>query len=201
MAKKEDMKLPVELRKLFAQPLDELIAGTREETIPMAVEKFKALEESNIKFEFYLVGDIVSIDFLNNDYLKKFIKLCIIDEKTQRKRVEINTSDFFEEYIEFKNPAGAIQKESWPLLKGIVDSKKTTLLMITEGEEDMLVLPLVEVLPIDTEIQPFVFYGQPPITDAEFTVPQGLVVVKVNKRMRRYIKGLVKKMEMFRRSS
>ena len=192
MAKNNDKKMPDDLRKLFAQPLDKLIAGTREETIPMAVKEFRALEESNVKFEFYLVGDIVTIDFLNNDYLKKFIKLCIIDEKTQRKKVEIDTTDFFEEYLEFVNPAGTIQKESWPLLQKIVDSKKTTQLMITEGEEDLLVLPLVEVLPIDTDVQSFVFYGQPPITDSAFTIPQGLVVVKVNKRMQKKVKMYVK---------
>lgn len=193
--------MPLELRKLFAQPLDKLIVGTREETIPMAVEKFKALEESNVKFEFYLVGDIVTIDFLNNEYLKKFVKLCIIDEKTQREKVEVDTKDFFEVYVECINPAGTIQKENWPILKGIVDSKKTTLLMITEGEEDLLVLPLVQVLPIDTEVQVFVFYGQPPITDSDFTVPQGLVVVKVNKRMQKKIKTYLKMMEKFKSSS
>ena len=197
MAKKENKKLPPEVRKLCAEPLDKLIAGTREETISITVKEFKALEASNVKFAFYLVGDIVTIDFLNNEYLKKFIKLCIIDEKTQRKKVEIDTKDFFEEYIEFENPVGTIQKESWPLLKKIVDSNKTTLLMITEGEEDLLVLPLVDVLPIEGDVQAFVFYGQPPITDADFIIPQGLVVVEVNKKIQKYVRHIAKLMEKF----
>ena len=124
--------------------------------------------------------------------MKKFVKLCIIDEKTQRKKVEVNTKGFFEDYHEFENPAGTIQKESWPLLQKIIDSNKTTLLMITEGEEDLLVLPLVELLPIDTDVQSFVFYGQPPRTDSDFTIPQGLVVVTVNKRMQRTVKRYIK---------
>jgi len=195
--KKENMKIPLEVRKKFAEPLDQLLAGTREETIAEAVKKFKALEESDIKFEFYLVGDIVTMDFLSHPYLKKFIKLCIIDEKTQRKKVEIDTKEFFEEYLEMVNPAGTIAKKSWGVIKEIIESKKKTLLMITEGEEDLLVLPLVQLLPTESSVKSFVFYGQPPITDAEFTIPQGLVIVEVNRKMQKYINRLVKLMEKF----
>ena len=48
----------------------------------------------------YLVGDIVTQDFLASNFLKPLILLCIVDEKTQRNHIKIEIDDFFEEIIE-----------------------------------------------------------------------------------------------------
>ena len=191
----DNLSLPENKRHEFSQPLGKLIAGKREDTILEVEAYFKALQRKSTLINVYLVGDIVTQDFLANSFLKSFIKLCIIDEKTQRNRINLEYEDFFEEIIEFQCPAGSIPKESWPLLNKIVLSNKRTVLKITEGEEDLLVLPLVLEIPLEKKIKNFVFYGQPPITDSKHTIPEGIVMVKVNKTIQQGVKKYIELME------
>ena len=190
-----NLSLPQNKRHEFSQPLGKLIVGTREETIIEVETYFKALVRKQANINFYLVGDIVTQDFLANQFLKSFIKVCIIDEKTQRNHINLEFEDFFEEIIEFQSPAGAIPKESWTLLRKIVLSNKRTVLKITEGEEDLLVLPLVLGIPLKKKVKNFVFYGQPPITDSKHTIPEGIVMVKVNKAIQQGVKKYIELME------
>ncbi len=190
-----NLKLPTKQRSKFAEPLDVLIAGSRQDTILEVENIFKDYEKSKVKFQFYLVGDIVTQDFLSNAFLKTHIKLCVIDKKTKRVEVNVEGKQFFERTVEFENETGTIQKESWPLLKEIINSNKRTLLVITEGEEDLLVIPLVLQLPLESNVKRYVFYGQPPITDAEFTIPQGIVVADIDAGIQNKVKELVSLME------
>ncbi|MFX1410108.1 MAG: DUF359 domain-containing protein [Promethearchaeota archaeon] len=192
-----NLKVPNNLRFKFAEPLDILIAGTREETLIQVESIFRDFLKSNKNPNFYIVGDIVAKDFFTNPFLKSFIKVCIIDEKTQRNHIEINFEGFFEDIIEFQNLEGSIQKESWDLFKSVIDSDKRTLIKITEGEEDLLVLPLILGLPIKGQIKNFVFYGQPPITDSEFIIPEGIVIVDVDEKIQKKVKQTIALMEKF----
>jgi uncharacterized protein (UPF0218 family) len=192
-----NLTLPKDKRHEFSQPLGKLIAGTREDTILEVETYFKTLVRKKIKINFYLVGDIVTQDFLANQFLKPFIKVCIIDEKTQRNHINLEYEDFFEKIIEFQSPAGAIPKESWKLLRNIVRSNKRTVLKITEGEEDLLVLPLVLEIPLEKKVKHFVFYGQPPITDSKHTIPEGIVMVNVNRTVQ---KGVKKYIDLMKKS-
>ena len=161
------LKVPNEKRHLFTQPLDTLIAGSREETIPK-VEKI--LKKISSKINIFIVGDIVTQDFVSNEFLKSNIRICIIDEKTKRRKININLEGIFEEIVEFKNPAGIIHKDSWFLLRNVIRSGKKTLIKITEGEEDLLVIPLIMELLIEKNVKNFIFYGQPPLTDSKSVV-------------------------------
>ena len=69
------------------------------------------------------------------------------------------------------------------------------MLKITEGEEDLLVLPLVLEIPLEKKIKNFVFYGQPPITDSKYTIPEGIVMVSVNKTIQQGVKKYIELME------
>ncbi|GAH86985.1 unnamed protein product, partial [marine sediment metagenome] len=144
----ENLKVPEAERHKFSQPLGKLFAGTREKTILEVENVVKSFLKAGFEIKIYLVGDIVTQDFLAKKFLKRFIKLCIIDEKTQRNQIKIEAEDFFEEIIEFENPQGGIQSESFNLLNDIISSDKLTLLKITKGEEDLLVLPLVLKIPL-----------------------------------------------------
>jgi len=190
-----NLSLPQNKRHKFSQPLGKLIAGKREDTLLEIETFFKDFINRYSNTNFYLVGDIVTLDFLSNPFLKSFIKLCIVDEKTQRNRIDINYKGFFEEIIEFQSPAGLIPKESWALLRKIVTSEKRTVLKITDGEEDLLVLPLVLEIPIEKNVKNFVFYGQPPITDSRHTIPEGIVMVDVNKSIQKVVKKFIALME------
>ncbi|MBD3216144.1 MAG: DUF359 domain-containing protein [Candidatus Lokiarchaeota archaeon] len=191
----EKLKVPEDRRHLFAQPLDTLISGPRKETIPKVENKFRKLNIDGSEFNFYIVGDIVAQDFLASDFLRPYIKICIIDEKTQRKNIQIDGIDFFEEIRTLKNPKGTISKHSWDVLEDILTLEKRTLLKIIEGEEDLLVLPLISLLPLDTETINFVFYGQPPITDSAHQIPEGIVVVEVTKKIKKNVNRFLKFME------
>jgi len=192
-----NLRIPENKRHLFTDPLDFLIAGTREETIIQVENIFQDYLESGEIVNFYIVGDIVAKDFLSNKLLKSFIRVCIIDEKTQRSRILLKFEDFFEQIIEFQNPEGTINKESWKLLKDVIKSEKKTLIKITEGEEDLLILPLVLEIPISNDVKNFAFYGQPPITDSNYIIPEGIVIVNVDKGIQEKVNKVISIMEKF----
>jgi uncharacterized protein (UPF0218 family) len=192
-----NLKIPKNLRFKFTEPLDILIAGIREETIKEVENIFRDFIKHNEKPNFYIVGDVVAQDFLSNKFLRTFIKLCIVDEKTKRSPVEIKLEEFFDEILTHNNPEGTISKESWKILKSIVNSSKRTLLKITEGEEDLLVLPLILELPLLKRIKNFVFYGQPPITDSNFLIPEGIVIVDVDEEIQNKVKETIALMKKY----
>ncbi len=120
--------------------------------------------------------------------------LCIVDEKTQRNHIKIEIDDFFEEIIEFENPEGGIKKESFTLLDEVIKSKRRTLLRVTVGEEDLLVLPLVLSIALNDKVKNLVFYGQPPVTDSRKSIPEGIVMVDVEKRIQKVVDKFVRMM-------
>ncbi|MHA1234263.1 MAG: DUF359 domain-containing protein [Promethearchaeota archaeon] len=187
----DNLKIPSNERHKFSQPLGKLYAGTREETIVEVEKAIKEFLKKGFEVSVYLVGDIVTQDFLANNFLKTLISLCIVDEKTQRNSIKIEIEDFFEEIIEFENPQGGIKKESFTLLKDIVQSKKRTLLKVIVGEEDLLVLPLVLSIDLIDKMKNLVFYGQPPVTDSKKTIPEGIVMVDVEKRIQKVVDKFV----------
>ena len=192
-----NLRIPHDKRHLFTEPLDILIAGKREETLVEVENIFKDYIKVNPSINFYIVGDIVAKDFFANPFLKSFIKICIIDEKTQRNHISIDFEDFFEQTIEFQNPEGMIQKDCWNLFREIIKSEKKTLVSITEGEEDLLILPLVLEIPVKEGLKNFAFYGQPPITDSKFVIPQGIVIIDVDRKVQEKVKSIISIMEKF----
>lgn len=192
----KNLRVPQKRRKSFATPLDMLIAGTREETILQVENMFKDFLKSGLTLNFYVVGDIVAKDFLANPFLKSFIKICVIDEKTQRNQINIDFEDFFDEEIELKNPVGTIHKDCWDIFRVSINSNKKTLIKITEGEEDLLILPLILEIPIEDQGH-FAFYGQPPITDSSFVIPEGIVIVNVDKNIQEKVRRVIAIMEEF----
>ncbi|MFW9998788.1 MAG: DUF359 domain-containing protein [Candidatus Hodarchaeota archaeon] len=192
-----NLRIPQDKRHLFTEPLDILIAGSREETIIQVENVFKDYLASGVEIHFYIVGDIVANDFLSNQFLKKFVKVCIIDEKTQRNHIYLDFEEFFEDIIEFQNHEGTINKECWKLFREVIHSNKKTLIKITDGEEDLLILPLVLEIPITRNIKNFAFYGQPPITDSNFIIPEGIVIVDVDKNTQEKVKKVISIMEKY----
>jgi len=187
----DNLKIPPNERHKFSQPLGKLYSGTREETINEVERVIQEYLKKGFEVSVYLVGDIVTKDFLASKFLKPLISLCIVDEKTQRNHIKIEIDDFFEEIIEFENPEGGIKKESFTLLDNIVKSKKRTLLKVIVGEEDLLVLPLVLSITLNDKVKNLVFYGQPPVTDSRKSIPEGIVMVDVEKRIQKVVDKFV----------
>jgi uncharacterized protein (UPF0218 family) len=184
----DKLKIKSDQRQKYSQPLGDLITGTRLETIPRVIEILKNVKS---KIQIYLVGDIVTKDFLNNPFLKDLIQISIIDEKTKRESINADFESFFEEIIEFENPEGTINPDSFDLLKKISVTEKRTLLKIIRGEEDLLVLPLTLVLPLSKTSKRYIFYGQPPITDRKPPLPEGIVMVELNRHVKKLVSRLI----------
>ncbi|MBY9002694.1 MAG: DUF359 domain-containing protein [Candidatus Lokiarchaeota archaeon] len=184
----DELKIKSDQRHKYSQPLGDLISGSRLETIPKVIEILKKVDSD---IQIYLVGDIVTQDFLNNQFLKERVQIAIIDEKTKRESVNADYEDLFEEIIEFENPEGTINPESFDLLKKIAENEKRTLLKITRGEEDLLVLPLTLVLPLSKTKKRYIFYGQPPITDRKPSFPEGIVMVELNRHVKKLVDHLI----------
>ena len=193
---RNNRRVPQNRRKSFAAPLDMLIGGTREDTVPQVENIFKDFLKSGLTLNFYIVGDIVAQDFLSNPFLRSFIKICVIDGKTQRNQINIDYEGFFEEEIELENPAGTINKDCSEIFRRSINSNKKTLIKITEGEEDLLILPLIIEIPLEDQGH-FAFYGQPPITDSSFVIPEGIVIVKVDKNIQEKVRKVIALMEEF----
>jgi len=188
------LKIRSEQRKSVV-PLGELIEGDRKSTIIKVEERFRVLLKKEQNFEFYLVGDVVAEDILNNPFLRKFVKLCIIDEKTQRDTIKVDIELKFPKKMDIKNPKGTISEESWDVIQKALESNEKVLIRVIEGEEDLLVLPLIMSLPLHEEKTNFVFYGQPPITDSVPPISQGIVVAEVNKRVKKLVSNFLEAMK------
>jgi len=65
----QNLKIPESKRYKFSQPLGKLISGTRSETIPKVENYIKDYLTSGYRINVFLVGDIVSKDFLENQFL------------------------------------------------------------------------------------------------------------------------------------
>ena len=192
-----NLRIPYDKRHSFSEPLDILIAGTREETLIQVENKFREYIKSGLEINFYVVGDIVAHDFLSNQFLKPYIKVCVIDEKTQRNHINLDFEDYFEQTIEFQNTEGTINKDCWNIFREVIKSEKRTLIKITEGEEDLLILPLVLEIPITEDVKNFAFYGQPPITDSKFMIPEGIVIVNIGSEVQEKVRAAISLMEKF----
>jgi uncharacterized protein (UPF0218 family) len=186
-----DLKIPANQRHKFSQPLGKLIAGSREETISKVIKLLKNTKDKTPSINCYLVGDIVTQDFLNDPFLRSMVKVCIIDEKTKRAPVELEMGSFFDKVIEMENPENGINPESFEIFKSLIESYKKIIIKITQGEEDLLVLPLLLAIPLNKSDENFVFYGQPPVTDSKIPIPEGIVMVKVNKSIKKVVKRFV----------
>jgi len=61
---------------------------------------------------------------------------------------------------------------------------------------DLLILPLILEIPIEDQGH-FAFYGQPPITDSSFVIPEGIVIVNVDKNIQDKVRKIIAIMEAF----
>ena len=193
----QGFRIPKEKRHKFSQPLGRLISGNRKNTILKVESILKGYLIEGYVLNIYTVGDIVTHDFLDNSFLRQFIKLSIIDGKTQRHKIRIILEEYFDQQYQFKNPQGSISMDSFVLLNKIIKSNKRTILKIIEGEEDLLVLPLVKEIILKERIKNLVFYGQPPITDAKITIPEGIVLVDVSIEIKQEVENLINIMEKY----
>lgn len=146
----QDLILHLELRSQLQTPQGELISGTIEETTPELVRRTKEFDGPVIA-----VGDVVT-EILINHGVRPY--LIITDGYTKREK--LTTWPDYPGYliIETKCPAAQITKTTWTALKEISsdDRDNNKYHMKVDGEEDLLVLPIIHEFE-----KGMIIYGQP----------------------------------------
>ena len=153
-------------------PLGELFRGDVSDNVVVLRE---ILEEKKPPC-FATVGDYVTFYIMESGLNPD---LAVVDHRVMRQDVE--PFKFLREKVAVINPAGTIKAEAQRVLRDAITLKKR-LGVVVEGEEDLLVLPLMAMMPIGSVI----VYGQP---------REGMVVVTLTEERRRWAKDFMAEME------
>ncbi len=154
-------------------PLGLLLEGEPSETITRLREIISRLSPAM----FASVGDVSSKNILEVGLKPDIV---VVDHRVMRVRVEpIRLGERLE--IHTRNLPGTIDTDAWRALEEAV-SLKRGVAVIVEGEEDLLVLPLIALMPLGSVI----VYGQPLL---------GMVVVEVTEARKRWAEGFMRRME------
>nr|MDO8085300.1 DUF359 domain-containing protein [Candidatus Sigynarchaeum springense] len=162
-----------ELRPELARLHGELIAGTEAETLPKVNDYLKRERPPYLGS----CGDVISRNLFKTDY---FPDLVVVDRKTQRRDYEATFPQGYKRR-EVSNVTGGVTRAAWEAIAQAIASGERTIIEVTGGEEDLLLIPMVLLAP-DGAIMA---YGQPPVTDIEPPIPAGAVMVKVTAAVRR----------------
>jgi hypothetical protein len=162
------------MRAELKVPLGELYKGEPKDTVERLKEKLKVKPPL-----FAVVGDYVAANIIGAGLSPDIV---VVDGKTLRAVVEPVEHHLNE--IHVPNEAATINAEAWLVLRAAVTLKRR-IAVVVEGEEDLIVLPLLAEMPIGSVIA----YGQP---------HEGLVVVTVSDERRDWAKSFLNRMEMNR---
>lgn len=148
----KNVRLPLSLRDELKQPMGQLIKGTIETTIPLLIKALSSRDGILVG-----VGDVTSDILVHNNLNPEIV---ITDGFTKREKL-LEWNDYPDyKIIETKSPAAEITVAAWTSLKEaikIVLDQNERVHIKVEGEEDLLVIPLLVELPIGSCI----VYGQP----------------------------------------
>jgi uncharacterized protein (UPF0218 family) len=164
--------LPEAMRAELKTPLGQLLKGEPAGTINELKKKLSSLKPPI----FASVGDYVS-----GNLLAAGIKpdIVVVDNRIMREKIAPIVHGMRQ--VNVSNPAGTIQEGAWRVLNDAITLKRK-LAVVVEGEEDLLVLPLMASMPTGSVI----VYGQP---------GEGLVVVTVTEERRGWARGFMGRMQ------
>lgn len=121
------------------------------------------------------MGDYVSAHILDAGLLPDIV---VVDHRIMRESVEPIELD--RENIHIVNMPGTISAQSQSVLKAVAKECRK-LAVIVDGEEDLLVLPLMVYMPLGSVI----IYGQP---------REGMVVITLTPERRNWARNFMEKM-------
>lgn len=173
MATNKTLILPVAMRTELKAPLGRLLTGEPSETVAKLRDMLLNLEPPS----FAVVGDFTTKNILEAGLEPD---ICIIDHRVMR--TDVNPLDHGDRRIlNAPNPAGTIDGRAWEALEAAV-TLKSRVSVIVEGEEDLLVLPLIALMPLGS----LIVYGQP---------REGMVVVEVSEELKGWAEDFMARME------
>jgi uncharacterized protein (UPF0218 family) len=160
------------MRGELKKPLGRLLRGDATDNV---IALGRLLDEEKPPC-FATVGDYVTFYIIESGLDPD---LAVVDHRVMRQ--EVDPFDFNRDKVTVSNPAGTIKAEAQRVLGDAITLKKR-LGVVVEGEEDLLVLPLMAMMPIGSVI----VYGQP---------REGMVVVTLTEERRRWAKDFMAEME------
>ena len=174
------LKLPEYLREKLRENIGVLIEGTNHRSV--ALGALSTLKNCNLVIA---VGDVVCSSLIAAGGIPN---ICIIDGKSRREasRISIN-SKLFDLVLQAENPPGYITEEASGRIRESIDkvlssSLKLKVLIIIDGEEDLLALPAL----LSVRDGDCIVYGIP---------DRGITIIQVDSRVRKLVKEVISKFE------
>ena len=166
---KHNLKITKTLRKKLKKPFGELIRNEK---------KIKSLKNSYL----ITVGDVTTSTFNKLGFRQD---ISIVDFRVARQKIFSSIYDLGflgrEEVVKANNPSGYLTADLFRIAANLFrDQRDKQKVILIEGEEDLSVLPLILVSPLNSAI----FYGQP---------NEGIVKVKVSEETKDKAYSIVSK--------
>jgi|YelNatPaOPRAMG01_1025707.scaffolds.fasta_scaffold49836_2 uncharacterized protein (UPF0218 family) len=163
------LKPTEEQRSILKRPLGKLLVGSKEDVANLLIDEVKEL--------LACVGDFVSGTALDAG-IKTLI--YVVDSKTERSDIPLHPCLKSLRRFYLYNPPGVINVDAWRLFSELIAEGNVALVMV-EGEEDLLTLPMIDVAPLESKI----LYGQP---------QEGAVVVNTSSVLKDRVRAMLKSM-------
>jgi uncharacterized protein (UPF0218 family) len=165
--------LPLNMRSELKEPLGRLLRGEPSET----VEELRRILSDREPPMLAVVGD-----FTTKNVLESGLKPDVVVVDNRVMRVDVDPLDHKERQIlRCENRQGTVNARAWAVLEEAV-SLKSSAAVIVEGEEDLLVLPLILLMPEGA----LIVYGQP---------REGMVVVDASGERKEWAEEFLARME------
>ncbi len=161
---------PEDLARLKT-PFGKLVPGPAEETIPQLAGIIRETKPPRV----IAVGDVVSRETLKAGVR---VDMRIVDNRSLRQDLVASKYPAKKTFA-IKNPPGVITAEAQETIRQATRIKNS--IIYVEGEEDLLVLPVI----IEAPEGSLVLYGQP---------HEGLVIVIVTSRKKEEVTGIIQRM-------
>lgn len=178
-------KLPSTLRDSLRTPIGKVYIGSPLETTQKAIHYIKGYNNPFVTS----IGDYCTKQLLDMDF---FPDIIIYDGKTRRNdSLSLDLSKY--QLIDVINPPEWITNDSWNNIKNTISfctSNKCRVAIRIQGEEDLLVIPVVLLSPIGSMI----VYGQPPFDKRE---NGGIVVILVDSDLKIRVKSILKRFKYY----
>ncbi len=176
--------LPPTQRRYFKKPLGKLIAGSKTNMAWASLQAFNHISHTHYPL-IMTVGDISTQAFLLNNLP---LDLAIFDNRCQRQTVAPHLHLRLKKQAGFifktLNQPGTVSAQAAQTMANALTllKNKSQGIIEVEGEEDLLVLPLVLLSPLKS----LIFYGQP---------HKGLVCIKVTEKVKTTTLKLLQKFQ------
>ncbi|GAB4324516.1 MAG: hypothetical protein Kow0069_30130 [Promethearchaeota archaeon] len=155
-----------------------IVDGNREKT----AQRFREVVAELTPPKLVLVGDVIT-DSCAKVGLEA--DLAIVDGKTRRGFFS-GGHGLFDDIESVENPPGEIRGECWDLVSKVLKGTRRCIISVN-GEEDLLAIPAI----LEAPASSVVAFGQPPKTDADPPLPEGIAYIVVTGEVQKAVTNLV----------